>query len=111
MNCLVAAVEGKETAAEYERRIKGLVANREAREKQAQEDFMSKLEAADLSSEEGLQVAAEVLGNSISWCPPSLRGCMFLAFNLRLLFSTESLIAASHCLLARRAFLVTLSFC
>lgn len=91
MNCAVTAVEGKETAAEYERRIKGLVADREAREKQAQEEFMSKLEAADLGSEEGLQVAAEVLGNSISRCPlpPSVH--MFLAFNLCFLFS-----AAAH---------------
>lgn len=69
MTCGADPVEGKETAAEYERRIKGLVADREAKEKKAEENLMSRLEAADLSSEEGLQVAAEVMGSSISRCP------------------------------------------
>jgi hypothetical protein len=53
--------EGRQTAAEYERTVKKLVAERTAREKVAEEEAVKLVEGASLETDEGCKVIAEVL--------------------------------------------------
>ena len=53
--------EGRQTAAEYERTVKKLVAERTAREKIAEEEAVKLVKEADLDTDEGCKVIAEVL--------------------------------------------------
>lgn len=56
------------------------MADREAREKKTEEEAMAKIDGVDLSTEEGLKVAAQVLGESISEI--SIPSPIFVALNL-----------------------------
>ena len=59
-------MEGKETAAEYERRVKGLQKVREEREKAVEDAALAKLKHAKLDTPQGIKTAEVVLAGALS---------------------------------------------
>jgi hypothetical protein len=56
---------GRETASEYERRVKKAQAEREAKEKEEEDAAVAKANEADLNGEEGCAVAASLLHSAL----------------------------------------------
>jgi hypothetical protein len=63
VNC---AAEGRETAAEHERRVNKIVQEREEKEKSEEEQAVKEMETVDLSTHEGCHTAARLLGHALS---------------------------------------------
>jgi hypothetical protein len=65
-HCVNCAAEGRETAAEHERRVNKIVKERDEKEKTEEEQAVKEMETVDLSTHEGCHTAARLLGNALS---------------------------------------------